>query len=129
MVLEYCNTANLDIRTANNITVCAIIAAFIIYLTSRYFKMVDNELELYDMNKEHDDESLHKDCVLVTKPHTTSKVWAHFGLKGNKDGPPDTAEIEKPICHHCHKTVSEKRLNTTPCNSSVCFMTTDTIPS
>ena len=47
------------------------------------------------------------------KPHTTSKVWVHFGLKGNKDGLPDTAEIEKPICRLCHKTVSAKRSNTT----------------
>ena len=36
----------------------------------------------------------------------------HFGLKGNKDGLPDTAEIEKPICCLCYKTVSEKRSNT-----------------
>ena len=113
MVLEYCNTANLDIRTASSITVCAIIAAFVIYLTSWYCKVANSELELYDVNEEHDDESLHEDCILVMKPHTTSKVWAHFGLKGNKDGLSDAAEIEKPICCHCHKTVSAKRSNTT----------------
>ena len=59
--------------------------------------MVDNELKLYDVSEEHHDESLREDYILVTKPHTTSKVWTHFGLKGNKDGLPDTAEIEKPI--------------------------------
>ena len=75
--------------------------------------MADNELELCDVSEEHDDESLLDDYVLVTKPHTITKVWAHFGLKGNKDGLPDTAEIEKPICRHCHKTVSAKRSNTT----------------
>ena len=47
--------------------------------------MANSELELYDMSEEHDDESLHEDCVLVMKPHTTSKVWAYFGLKGNKN--------------------------------------------
>ena len=70
--------------------------------------MADNELELYDMNEEHNDESLCEDDILVMKPHTTSKVWGHFGLKGNKDGFPDTTEIEKPICCHCHKIVSAK---------------------
>ena len=74
--------------------------------------MVDKELELYDVNEEHDNEGLREDYVLVMKPHTTSKVWGHFYLKGNKDGLPDTTEIEKPICHHCHKIVSEKRSNT-----------------
>ena len=47
--------------------------------------MAGNELELYDVNEEHDDESLREDYVLVMKPHTTSKLWGHFGLKGNKD--------------------------------------------
>ena len=75
--------------------------------------MADNELELYDVSEERDNESLREDYVLVMKPHTTSKVWAHFGLKGNKDGLPDTAEIEKPICRLCHKTVSAKWSNTT----------------
>ena len=85
MVLEYCDTANLEIRTASIITVCVIIATFVIYLTSRNCKMAGNELELYDVNEEHDDESLREDYVLVMKPHTTSKLWGHFGLKGNKD--------------------------------------------
>ena len=62
----------------------------------------------YDVSEDHDNESLREDNVLVTKPHTTSTVWVHFGLKGNKDGLPDTAEIEKPICCLCHKTVSVK---------------------
>ena len=47
------------------------------------------------------------------KPHTTSKGRANFGLKGNKDGFPKPAEIEKPICYHRHKTVSVKLPNTT----------------
>ena len=113
MVLEYCDIANLAIRTASIITICVIIATFVIYLTSWNCKMADNELELYDVNEEHEYESLREDYVLVMKHHTTSKVWRHFGLKGNKDGLPDTMEIEKPICHHCHKIVSAKRSNTT----------------
>ena len=42
--------------------------------------MIDNELELYDVSEEHNvseehkDERLGEDYVLVTKPHTTSKV-------------------------------------------------------
>ena len=75
--------------------------------------MADNELELYDVNEEHDDESFREDYVLVMKLHTTSKVWGHFGLKGNKDGLADTTEIEKPIWPHCHKIVSAIRSNTT----------------
>ena len=82
--------------------------------------MEDNELELcgnvskeHRLSDKHNNEGLHKDYVLVTKPHTTDKVWAHFGLNGNKDGLPDSAEIENPICHHCHKTVSVKQSNTT----------------
>ena len=51
-----------------------IIAAFVIYLTSQNCKISDNELELYDVSEEHNDECLCEDCVLVTKPHTTSKV-------------------------------------------------------
>ena len=64
------------------------------------------------MSEEHDNESLSEDCMLVMKPHTIS-VWVHFGLKGNMDGLSDTAEIEKPICSHCHKTITPKRSNTT----------------
>ena len=75
--------------------------------------MADNETELHDLSEEQDDESLREEYVLVKKPHTTSKVWTHFGLKGNKDGLPDSAEVEKPICRHCHKAVSAKRSNTT----------------
>ena len=107
MVLEYCDNKNLDIRTASNITICAIIATCAIYLISWYYKITDNELELYDMSEEHNtseehnDESLHEEYVLIIKPHSTSKVWAHFGLKGNKDGLYDPVEIEKSICHHC----------------------------
>ena len=113
MVLEYCDTANLENRIANIITVCVIVATFVIYLTSRNCKMADNELELYDVNEEHDDESFREDYVLVMKLQTTSKVWGHFGLKGNKDGLADTTEIEKPIWPHCHKIVSAIRSNTT----------------
>ena len=79
--MEYCDTANLDIWTASNISLCAIIAAFVIYLMSQNCKIADNELELYDVSEEsvvseeHNNESLHKDYyALVTKPHTTSKV-------------------------------------------------------
>ena len=79
---------------------------------SQYCKLADNELELYDVIEECD-ESLHEEYVLVTKPHTTSKVWAHFWLKSNKDGLPNSAEIKKPICCHCHKIVSVKKSNTT----------------
>ena len=68
--------------------------------------MADKEAELHDLSEEQDDESLREEYVLVTKPHTTSKVWVHFGLKGsNKDGLPDSAEVEKSICHYCHKVV------------------------
>lgn len=49
-------------------------AAFVIYLTSQNCKMTDNELELYDVSEEHNDERLCEDYVLVMKPHTTSKV-------------------------------------------------------
>ena len=62
------------------ILVCAITAAFVIYLMSQNCKIADNELELYDMSEEHvvseehNNESLHEDYALVTKPHTTSKV-------------------------------------------------------
>ena len=56
------------------ILVCAIIAAFVIYLMSQNYKVVDNELELCDVSEEHNNESLHGGYALVTKPHTTSKV-------------------------------------------------------
>ena len=36
--------------------------------------MTDIELKLYDVSEEHNDERLHENYVLVTKPHTTSKV-------------------------------------------------------
>ena len=49
--------------------------------------MADNELELYDnvseehdVSDEHNNESLHEDYILVTKPQTISKVWVHFSL-------------------------------------------------
>ena len=64
VVLEYCDTANLDIRTASNVIVYVINAAFVIYLTSWYCKMADNEMELYDMSEEHGDESLSEDYIL-----------------------------------------------------------------
>ena len=35
-----------------------------------------------------DDEDSTQDCVLMKKPNTTSKVWVHFGLKGDEDGAP-----------------------------------------
>ena len=87
--------------------------------------MADNELELCDVSEEHDDESLCEDYILVTKPHTISKIWTHFGLKGNKDGLPDTVEIRSqfaatairlsqqndqilPICLPIYKTISLK---------------------
>ena len=53
---------------------CAIIAAFVIYLMSQKCKIADSELELYNVSEEHNNESLHEDYALVTKPHTTSKV-------------------------------------------------------
>ena len=49
---------------------------------------------------------------LVKKPHTTSSVWAHFGLKGDEKGLPIPDEIEKPVCRHCKKVVLAKRSNT-----------------
>ena len=36
--------------------------------------MTDNELELYDVSEERNDERLREDYVSVMKPHTTSKV-------------------------------------------------------
>ena len=47
------------------------------------------------MSEKHNDKILHEKYALVTKLHTTNKAWAHFGLKGNKDGLPDPVEIEK----------------------------------
>ena len=57
-----------------------------------------------------DDEELDstQDCVLVKKPNTTSKVWVHFGLKGDEDGAPIPTEIDKPVCCHCNKAVLAK---------------------
>jgi len=49
---------------------------------------------------------------LVKKPHTTSSIWAHFGLKGDIKGLPIPDEVEKPVCHHCKKVVLAKRSNT-----------------
>ena len=80
--------------------------------TNNSKKMADNELKSHELIKECDDGSSRQEYVL-TKPHTTSKVWAHFGLKGDKDGLPELAETEKPICRHCHKAVSAKQSNTT----------------
>ena len=62
-VLEYCDSANLDIRAVSNIIACVIIATFTIYLTSQYCKIVENEFELYNnvseeyVSGEHNDES------------------------------------------------------------------------
>jgi len=58
-----------------------------------------------------DDEELDstQDCVLVKKLNTTSKVWVHFGLKGDEDGAPIPMEIDKPVCCHCKKAVLAKR--------------------
>ena len=55
------------------ILVCAIIAAFVIYLMSQNCKVVDNELELCDVSEEHvvseehNSESLHGGYALVSK--------------------------------------------------------------
>ena len=49
---------------------------------------------------------------LVKKPHTTSSVWAHFGLKGDEKGLPIPDEIEKLVCRHCKKVVLAKLSNT-----------------
>ena len=49
---------------------------------------------------------------LVKKPHTTSSVWAHFGLKGDEKGLPISDQIEKLVCRHCKKVVLAKRSNT-----------------
>ena len=45
------------------------------------FKMADREL--VEVAEEGDNTKGH---ILVKKPHTTSKVWAHFGLKGDENG-------------------------------------------
>ena len=49
---------------------------------------------------------------MVKKPHTTSKVWTHFGLKGDENGTSVHMKIDKPICRHCHKSVLAKQSNT-----------------
>ena len=83
------------------------IAACASYLTSWCCKMADSDNNL-SMSEEYEDKGLREVYVLVKKPNTTSKVWAHFGLKGDKDGLPDPAEVEKPICRHCHKAIWAK---------------------
>ena len=65
--------------------------------------MVDGEL--VEVTEEGDNT---EGYVLVKKPHTTSKVWAHFGLKGDENGTPVQTEIDELICHHCHKSVLAK---------------------
>ena len=54
------------------ILVCAIIAAFVIYLMSQNCKIADSELELYNVSEEHvvsedhNNESLHEDYKTIT---------------------------------------------------------------
>ena len=74
--------------------------------------MADSDNNL-SVSEKYEDEGLREVYVLVKKPNTTSKVWAHFGLKGDKDGLPDPVEVEKPICRHCHKAIWAKRSNIT----------------
>ena len=47
--------------------------------------------------------------ILVKKPHTTSSMWAQFGLKGDEKGLPIPDEVDKPVCRHCKKVVLAKR--------------------
>lgn len=49
---------------------------------------------------------------LVKKPNTTS-VWNYFGVTADETGVPIHAELKKPICRLCKKTVPAKRSNTT----------------
>ena len=73
--------------------------------------MVDSEVLEVIQEKPYSTQDSHG-YTLVKKPNTTSKVWMHFSLKGDKDGSPIPKEIDKPICHHCHKAVLAKRSNT-----------------
>ena len=50
---------------------------------------------------------------LVKKPNTTSSVWNYFGVTADETGVPVHAELDKPICRLCKKTVPAKRSNTT----------------
>jgi len=47
---------------------------------------------------------------LVKKPNT---VWNYFGVNADETGVPVHAELNKPICRLCKKTVPAKRSNTT----------------
>ena len=55
-------------------------------------KMEDGEL--VEVTEDGDN---NEEYILAKKPHTTSKVWAHFGLKGDENGTPVQTEIDKPI--------------------------------
>jgi len=50
---------------------------------------------------------------LVKKPNTTSSVRNYFGVTADETGVPIHAELDKPICRLCKKTVPAKRWNTT----------------
>jgi hypothetical protein len=50
---------------------------------------------------------------LVNKPHSTSVVWTHFGLKTDDKGVPIPEETDQPVCRHCNKVVPSKRSTTT----------------
>ena len=68
--------------------------------------MADHE-ESSDIGQEQEQsKSINEEHQLIKKPNTTSKVWAHFGLKSDANGFPDPAEV-KPMCH-CYKAVCAK---------------------
>ena len=50
---------------------------------------------------------------LGKKPNTISSVWNYFGIRLDEKGNPDPAELEKPVCKLCKRTVAAKRSNTT----------------
>ena len=66
-----------------------------------YQKMVDEVREI-------DDDSI----CLVSKPKTSSAVWNYFEIKSNNLGNPLVAELEKPVCKLCEKSISSKGSNT-----------------
>jgi len=46
---------------------------------------------------------------LVKKPNTMSSVWNYFSVTADETGVPVHAELDKPICRLCKKTVPAKR--------------------